>query len=294
MPFTVSIAQALLEASETLRTAGVPEPRKEAATLLSEILEKDRTFLIAHAADLLDENVLQRFGDVVGRRATGEPSQYITGSQDFYGKRFIVTPDVLIPRPETEGLVETAIRYATDLIAPLSILDVGTGSGCIAITLVHELPDSRATGVDISPAAIAIARKNADLHRVFDRVSFLVSDCFSSLSPETSFNLIVSNPPYVSAGAMPGLQREVRDHEPAIALSPGIDGLAIIRRLLLEAPPYLGDDGLLVMEIGFDQGEAVQTLIDPEIWHLFGIMPDLQGIPRIVVLKKHSASRPDS
>ena len=294
MPVTVSIAQVLLEASETLRTAGVPEARKEAATLLSEVLEKDRTFLIAHAGDLLDENVLHRFRDFVGRRAAGEPSQYITGSQDFYGRRFIVTPDVLIPRPETEGLVETAIRYAATLIAPLSILDVGTGSGCIAITLVQELPDARATGVDVSAPAIAVARNNADLHRVSDRVSFLVSDCFSSLSPESSFNLIVSNPPYVAASAMPGLQREVRDHEPAIALSPGVDGLAIIRRLLREAPSYLSDDALLVMEIGFDQGEAVQALIDPDVWHQLGIMPDLQGIPRIVVLKKLRAPHPDS
>ena len=169
--------------------------------------------------------------------------------------------------------------------AATTICDVGTGSGCIALTLLCELNDARAVAVDKSPAALEIAKFNAQKLSVADRVEFVVSDCFDALDPR-QFDLIVSNPPYVSANVLPGLQREVRDHEPLIALSPGPDGLSVIRRLIREAPAFLNQNGHLMMEIGFDQGEAVQQLIDASVWQSLEIRSDLQRIPRIVVLRK--------
>jgi release factor glutamine methyltransferase len=221
---------------------------------------------------------------VVERRAQGEPLQYITGVQDFYGREFRVTPDVLIPRPETELLVEAALEVVKGISAPL-ICDIGTGSGCIAVTLLCERGDARAMAVDVSEPALAVSTQNAQRHGVTDRIALRISDCFHGLEP-TAFDLIVSNPPYVSASALPGLQREVRDHEPLVALSPGADGLSVIRRLLDDGPAFLNAAGHLIMEIGFDQGEKVQELINPNHWRLLEIRPDLQQIPRIVVLRR--------
>jgi release factor glutamine methyltransferase len=280
----ISIAEALREAAEMLEQNGVAEARREAGALLSHVIGKNRTFLISHAEDLIGESELRRFRKVITRRAAGEPAQYITGTQDFYGRAFRVTPAVLIPRPETELLVEAALGV---LDADARICDVGTGSGCIAITLLCERQDAYAVAIDVSEAALEVARKNASEHSVGPRIEFVTSDCFTALDPKTdSFDLIVSNPPYVSAKMLPGLQREVREHEPRVALSPGVDGLSVIRRLLFESPRFLGENGRLIMEIGFDQSEAVQQLVDKEVWILKDILPDLQGIPRIVVLRK--------
>src|ERR1051325_8917920 len=169
-----SIAEVLREASQMLEHAGVPEARREAGSLLSFVIEKDRTFLISHAEDELDDLRVDQFREVVERRAAGEPLQYITGVQDFFGREFRVTPDVLIPRPETELLVEAALEV--DRAASL-ICDVGTGSGCIALTLLCELNGARALGLDKSPAALEVAKFNADKLSVADRAEFVVSDC---------------------------------------------------------------------------------------------------------------------
>jgi release factor glutamine methyltransferase len=282
---SISIADSLLQASQLLRDAGVPEARREASSLLSHVIGKDRTFLISHAENLISDGDQHRFQQCVARRATGEPLQYITGVQDFYGRAFRVTRDVLIPRPETELLVEAALEVIDDS-AP-SICDIGTGSGCIAVTLLCERNNARAVAVDISVAALEVAKQNARDNSVTDRAVFVVSDCFESLdAKEFQFELVVSNPPYVSSDMMEGLQREVRDHEPLVALSPGADGLTVIRRLLKEAPAFVKKGGHLIMEIGFDQGDAVRELIDEKFWRLTAIRPDLQGIPRIVVLQR--------
>lgn len=281
-----SIADLLRDATRALQTAGVPEARREAGSLLSFVIGKDRTFLISHAEDRLDAMVLDRFRETVGRRAQGEPLQYITGVQDFYGREFRVTTDVLIPRPETELLIEAALAVIGGVSAPL-ICDVGTGSGCIAVTLLCERSDARAVAVDVSQAALAVAAENARRHGVGERVDLKISDCFAELDP-TPFDLIVSNPPYVSSRALSGLQREVRDHEPLVALSPGADGLSVIRRLLHDGPAFMKPSGHLIMEIGFDQGEKVQELIDPNRWRLVEIRPDLQSIPRIVVVERRA------
>ena len=284
MPEQTSIANSLREASQALEARGVPESRREAGSLLSFVIGKDRTFLISHADDSLEEPEVDRFREVVARRAEGEPLQYITGVQDFYGREFRVTPDVLIPRPETELLVEAALEVIADVRGP-SICDVGTGSGCIALTLLCERTDARAVAVDVSEAALKVAAQNAHVLGVGDRIELKISDCFDGLD-RTTFDLIVSNPPYVSSAALPALQREVRDHEPLVALSPGADGLSVIRRLLRDAPGFLNAGGHLIMEIGFDQGETVQSLIDTKLWRLVEIRPDLQSIPRILVVQK--------
>jgi release factor glutamine methyltransferase len=280
-----TIASAIQEAAQILRSAGVPEARREAGSLLSFVLGKDRTFLISHAEDQLVGDSLERFRESVERRASGEPLQYIVGVQDFFGREFRVTPDVLIPRPETELLVEAVLEVVAR--SARFVCDIGTGSGCIAISLLCEMSEARAVAVDKSTAAIEIAKLNALKHSVSDRILFAVSDCFDSLdSSQYQFDLVVSNPPYVAGAMLEGLQREVRDHEPLVALSPGLDGLTMIRRLLLEAPAFLKNNGHMVMEIGFDQGEEVERLVGAAVWDLLEIKPDLQGIPRIVVLQK--------
>lgn len=282
---SVSIGEALQTASDELDRAGVPEARKEARSLLAHVLDVDWAVFITNPDKPMAESSLSRFQELVSRRTTGEPAQYITGIQDFYGRRFEVTPDVLIPRPETEGLVETVLPLLS-VASPVSICDVGTGSGCIAITILCENGFAHAVGVDISEAALEVAKRNAKAHNVANRISFIKSDCFDAFTHDKTFDLIVSNPPYVSARVLSGLQREVRDHEPRVALTPGDDGLAVINRLITDAPRFLKPEGHLVIEIGFDQSESIAALVDRTVWQLMDIVPDLQQIPRIVVLKR--------
>lgn len=281
-----SIARALVEAAQILRQAGVPEARREAASLMEHLTGHDRTFLITHAEKALASSDVRRLRHLVDRRTAGEPLQYITGRQDFYGLDFEVTPDVLIPRPETELLVETALALLAQTERPF-ICDVGTGSGCIPISLLHERPDAVAIGLDISAPALAVAARNAIRHHVRERLSLVVSDCLAAIDHErTRFSMLVSNPPYVAEDTLRGLQREVREHEPRLALTPGGDGLLIIRRLITDAPRFVEMGGHFLMEIGFDQHEAVRELIDRSVWELLDIHKDLQGIPRIVSLRR--------
>ncbi|HZE69427.1 MAG TPA: peptide chain release factor N(5)-glutamine methyltransferase [Pyrinomonadaceae bacterium] len=286
-----SIGESISWGARILSQAGVPEARREASSILAHVLKSGRTHLISHSDEFIDHEKLEKFKEYLQRRAAGEPLQYITGIQDFFGLEFIVTPAVLIPRPETELLVQVALDLLDrEQHGSSMVCDVGTGSGCIVISLLKALPNTRAMAIDISAAAIEVADINAVRHQVRARVSFAVSDCFSALNNSTPpFDMIVSNPPYVAAASMPGLQREVRDHEPRVALSPGGDGLSVIRRLLEQSPRYLKAQGHLLFEIGFDQGEAVRELIRGDVWEVLDIHPDLQGIPRIVALQKRAA-----
>jgi release factor glutamine methyltransferase len=285
----ISIAEIILQGAHRLRKAGVPEARREAGSLLSFVLGRDRSFILTHAEDVVGEEQAERFREYLERRAQGEPLQYITTNQEFFGLDFEVTKDVLIPRPETELLVETALKlFAGPADAPF-ICDVGTGSGCIVITLMKQLKEARAVAIDISPEALAVARRNAERYSVTERIDFVLSDCFAalnSLDSRPSFDLIVSNPPYVEEGAMADLQREVRDFEPRNALAAGADGLEIIRHLLLEATKFLKPSGYFLFEIGFNQAPTVRDLLDPKIWRLMDIHKDLQGIPRTVALQR--------
>ncbi|HEX9919347.1 MAG TPA: peptide chain release factor N(5)-glutamine methyltransferase [Pyrinomonadaceae bacterium] len=291
---STKIRQALTEASAVLRAAGIIDARPDARALLSHTLARDHAFLIAHSDDELDPSALALFRERIGRRAAGEPVQYITGRQEFYGLDFEVTPAVLIPRPETELLVETALELLREGRAAPLVCDVGTGSGCIPIALLHERVDARACALDISPAALAVAARNAARHGVEERLTLLVSDCFDALdagSRAQTFDLITSNPPYIAERDIAGLQREVREHEPRLALTPGGDGLSVIRRLFAEAPRFLDAGGHLICEIGYDQHEAVAGLVDENVWTLLDIRRDLQGIPRVVVLRRREGPR---
>lgn len=285
---SLTIAEALRAAAARLREAGLAESRREAGTLLSHALGRDHAFLITHADDHLTAAEASDFRACVERRAAGEPFQYIAGRQEFYGLEFEVTPDVLIPRPETELLVEKALELLKGVDAPL-LCDVGTGSGCIAVTLLHERADARGFALDLSRAALAVAARNAARHHLGERLQLLVSDCFDALRSDAHevlrFDLIASNPPYVPESDLESLQREVREHEPRLALTPGGDGLSVIRRLVAEAPEFLKPGGHLLIEIGFGQHERVAALVDPTVWTLLDIHPDLQGIPRTVALR---------
>jgi release factor glutamine methyltransferase len=282
-----SIARAIVEAAQILRQAGVAEARREAASLLEHITGHDRTFMITHAETALSSSDVRSLRNLVERRATGEPLQYIRGYQEFYGLDFEVTPDVLIPRPETELLVEKALKLLDKTTQPARVCDVGTGSGCISIAILHKNPTAQAIGLDLSLPALRVAARNGARHNVNERLSLAASDCFNAIdSRRARFSMIVSNPPYVTEDALTNLQREVRDHEPHLALTPGGDGLRIIRRLIADAPHFLDAGGYLLMEIGFDQHEAVRNLIDHQVWELLDIHKDLQGISRTVALRK--------
>lgn len=281
----VTIAETLRGAAETLRAAGVPNDLLDAQTLLAHAIGHDRTYLIVNFNRDVPADRLDAYQALIARRAAGEPLQYITGHQEFFGLDFEVTPDVLIPRPETELLVEEALRIASEarLAAPV-ILDLGTGSGCIALAIARELPGARVIAVDLSPAALGVARRNAERHGL--AVSFVASDLLTAFA-ETGFaDLILSNPPYIAADEMPGLQREVRDWEPRLALTDEGDGLRFYRRLLDEAPARLKPGGHLLCEMGYAQSEAVSAMADRARWEAPRLIDDLQGIPRTIVLRK--------
>ena len=282
---TVSIDNTVAEAAKLLKTKGVDRPHLEASLLLADLLGRDRAYLIAHGADEVAADQYEDFKSRIARRAAGEPLQYITGHQEFFKLDFEVTPDVLIPRSETELIVEAALDLI-DKTSALRFAEIGTGSGCIAITLLREFLNFRAIAVDISIAALKVARRNAERHRVTDRLRLIESDGFGAIEPNETFELIVSNPPYVSDEEMERLQREVR-FEPARALAGGPDGFAVIRELLNDAPAFLQSGGYFIFEIGFGQGETVKELIDQQVWELIEIRHDLADIPRTVVLRKN-------
>jgi release factor glutamine methyltransferase len=280
-----SINSAITEGAQTLAAAGVNDARREAASLMGCALKRDRTFVIAHAEDELSEDRLQRFRELLARRAQREPLQYLTGRQEFFNLDFEVTPDVLIPRPETEIIVEAGLELARGDQAPF-IAEIGTGSGCVVISLLHELPDARALATDLSLSALRVAQRNAKRHNVIDRLNLVQADGFAPGQDGVQFSLIVSNPPYVTESEFAGLQPEVRDHEPRMALVSGADGLSHIRVLLREAPAHLRQDGYFIFEIGFEQRVAVERLIDHALWNVIEVRKDLEGIPRTFVLQK--------
>ena len=284
---SATIAETLKLASQQLRTASVPNDVLDAQTLLAEALGKDRTYLIVNFNEQLSEELLAKFQRLIARRSAGEPVQYITGHQQFFGLEFEVTPDVLIPRPETELIVEETIRLVEeDKISAPVILDVGTGSGCIAIALARELEDAQITACDISEAALNVARRNATKHELANRIQFINSDLLSAF-PETQLaDFILSNPPYVAANELPTLQREVRDWEPHTALTDHADGLSLYRRLLNESPSRLKPGGYLICELGHTQSEAVSAMADSQVWEASRLLDDLQAIPRTLVLRK--------
>ncbi len=281
---TMNVGEALSEAMESLRGEPIGSPRMAAETLLMHVLGRDRSWVIAHSEAALSEGQAAQFRAAVARRAKGEPLQYITGHQEFWGLDFKVTPQVLIPRPETEHLVEAAVAKVRELKwEQPRIVDVGTGSGCIALAIKSELPQAEVHAVDISWEALAVAQENAERLKLYVEFgqSDLLSDFRRGRSTATQFDLVVSNPPYVGRSEWEKVQREVREHEPEVAVFAGDHGIEIYRRLAPEAKAALKPGGWLMMEIGYSQEQAVLELMD-EFADVKSI-PDLQGIPRVVV-----------
>jgi release factor glutamine methyltransferase len=276
----MTIAEALSEATAILEIGEVPDARRDANSLLRLAISRDKTFVIAHPEYTLKVDELERLREYVERRANREPLQYIAGVTEFYGLDFEVTEDVLIPRPETEMIVERAIEILAGLDGP-SICEVGVGSGCIVVSILVNVKIATAVGGDVSEKALALAKRNAKKHAVADRLELKTSNVFDRIA-ENGFDVIVSNPPYVPKGELGALQPEVAQYEPHSALSDGGDGLSIIRRIIDDAPGHLRPGGHLLMEIGFDQDETVRAMLAPEIWENIDIEPDLQGIPRMV------------
>ncbi len=280
----ISISKAILEGAQVLRAAEVGGARRESASLLAHAVGRDRTFIVTHANEPLESAAVESFRKLIERRAAGEPLQYLTGHQEFFKLDFEVTPDVLIPRPETELVVEIALELLKGNLDPF-IADIGTGSGCIAISLLHERSDAQAIATDISAAALCVAQRNAVRHGVIDRLTMIESDCFAKINADRPFSLIASNPPYIRDDEIGTLQREV-GFEPRTALAGGPDGLDIVRRLLRETAPFLAPRGHFVFEIGFGQSATVEQSINREVWELSEMRPDLQGIARTIVLRK--------
>lgn len=274
----MDVRTALRQGQQLLEDADISAPRLTAEVLLMRATGHDRAWLYAHSTDELSELWWIHYGRYLHQRLQGEPSQYITGHQEFYGRDFRVTPAVLIPRPETEGLVEAVLARANAATAPVTVLDIGTGSGAIAITLALETK-TRVIASDISLPALAVAQQNARALQA--QVQFAACDLGSAFAGAV-FDLIVSNPPYVAERDRPTLQPEVRDHEPALALFAGDDGLALYRRLIPEAARLLRPGGWLMMELG--RADAVREMLHD--WHDVQIQNDLAGIARVVIARR--------
>jgi release factor glutamine methyltransferase len=328
------VRAALKQGLARLREAHVPSFTLAAELLLLHVLGRDRTWLYAHPEEQVSVADIERFFALIARRANGEPTQHLTGKQEFWGLEFEVTPDVLIPRPETEHVIEVALerlavrelragRKQTLTGEGLQIADIGTGSGCIAIALARELPGATIYATDISSAALVVAQRNAMQQAVADRIRFLecnLLDGFLSSAAASaeasvvgapyieplrgttvpnaehgsrtaehgarSFDLIASNPPYIGRREAATLMREVRDHEPEIALYGGEEGYELYADLIAQAAAHLKPGGILVLELGHNSLPAVRPLLEAPIWTNVAATNDLAGIPRVLAAER--------
>ncbi len=258
--------------------------RRDAETLLLHLLRKNRAWMLAHLDDELGYECAEQYIALLERRFAGEPMQYIFGEAEFYRLPFRVNPDVLIPRPETEHAVEKVLKLATNFAAP-RIVDVGTGSGAIAVALAHELPEAVVTATDLFASALSVARENVQRNGVAERIRFLEGDLLEPVAGE-QFDIVISNPPYVPNGDRESLAVEVRDYEPGQALFAGADGLDMYRRLIPQAFAVLASGGYVVLEIGHGQEPPVGALLGEAGFENIEFTPDLQGIPRVVEARK--------
>jgi release factor glutamine methyltransferase len=274
-----SSAGEALQAARTRLAAVSKNPRRDAELLLSHLLGWDQAALLTHPERLLSPTEADQFESMLSRRLASEPVQYITGLQEFFGLPFEVSPAVLIPRPETEHLVEAVLERFGRESSP-RIVDVGTGSGAIAVALAHAIPRSRVTAVDLSSSALEVAQRNAERHGVSERVTLLQSDLLAALE-SADFELVVSNPPYIAEGEV--LEPQVFNYEPRSALYAGPTGLEVYERLIPQARKVLKPQGWLMLEIGYRQSPALLKLLSD--WNEVSLLDDLQGIPRVVQAK---------
>ncbi|MBZ5649353.1 MAG: peptide chain release factor N(5)-glutamine methyltransferase [Acidobacteriia bacterium] len=279
----MTLRAALASATSRLTAASAPSPRMNAELLLMFTLECDRAYLYAHPERKLSADERRRYDQTLTERERGIPAQYITGHQEFWGMDLIVSPAVLIPRPETEHVIEAVLAHVGRAPSPtaalLRIVDVGTGSGCIALALAKELPQAKIDATDISPAALEIARANAARHQLDERIQFHQTDLLRGFE-RGAFDFVVSNPPYVGESEADQVQLEVRKHEPRNAVFAGETGLEVIERLIPQAGESLKPGGWLVMEISGTIADRVRGLLAG--WHDVQVTRDLQGIPRVV------------
>jgi release factor glutamine methyltransferase len=332
----LNVRAALKNGIAQLREADVASFTLAAELLLLHVLARNRTWLYAHPEEPITDADGQRYFDLIARRAAGEPTQHLTGKQEFWGLEFELTPDVLIPRPETEHVIEVALdrlalreiragRPQTTSGEGLQIADIGTGSGCIAIALAKELPAANFLATDISPAALAVAKRNADRHGLTERIVFSEANLLSPVRAQQaapqpgkiqnsappavhgsqvtghesrlhsplatrhsplSFDLIASNPPYIGRREAPSLPLEVRDHEPHAALFGGEEGYELYADLITQSAQHLKSGGILVLELGHSSLPAVQPLLDTTNWTSVGVTNDLAGIPRVIAAER--------
>lgn len=285
-PKVWTIKELLAWTTEFLKSKGNDDAKREAEILLGHVLGCTRVDLFVRFEEQPAEADRTKFRELIQRRVAGWPVAYLVGSREFYLLNFEVTPATLIPRPDTETLVLEALKRLKPLSSP-EVLDIGTGSGCIVVSLAHQKKDARATATDLSPDALDVAKRNAAKHGVAGRITFLQGDLFAPLPPDSRFDLIASNPPYIAQGEFPALASGVRDHEPRLALDGGPDGLAFYRRIAKAAPAFLTPGGSLLLEIGYTQDEAVRALLAerPEL-EVGPTLKDMGGHPRVVTAKR--------
>lgn len=279
---TWTIGAILSWTGQYFRDKGVATPRLDAEVLLSHILGRDRLYLYLNYDQPLEPAELAAFREAVKQRALRVPVAYITGHKEFMGLDFIVTSDVLVPRPDTEVLVEAALARLAGVSTPV-VLDLGTGSGAIIVSLLHRLQAATGVGVDISPGALAVARANAQKHGVAARLALKQGDLFAPVAGQ-AFDAIVANPPYIPDGDIAGLEPEVR-HEPRTALAGGADGLDFYRRIVAGAPGHLKDGAFLAVEVGCGQAAAVAGLAAVSGLGVEAVIRDYAGIERVVVMR---------
>jgi release factor glutamine methyltransferase len=271
---TPTVEQALRRAAAVLRQAGIDNPIREARLLLGHALGRTPADLLRDTAAPIDTTAFDRF---VARRAAHEPMAYILGRQGFWSLEFLVSPATLIPRPDSESIVEAALV----LPPPERVLDLGTGTGCLLLSVLHERPSAFGVGVDLAPAAAALARRNAERLGLADRAAFLCCDWANGLNGR--FDLVLSNPPYIEHSAIPALMPEVAQHEPQTALDGGLDGLDAYRAIVQMLPALLTPRGAAVLELGIGQGPSVAALA-ATVGYTASFRPDLAGIDRAIVL----------
>jgi release factor glutamine methyltransferase len=282
-----TVATARHWAAEQFKNTGIEFSSLSADRLLGFALKWDRVRLLSHSEETLTDESWTRFQSLIGRHIAGEPIQYLTGEQEFYGLAFRVTPAVLIPRPETEILVEEALTLIRNCgNSTVRIADVGTGSGCIAIAIAHQVAGANCWAIDISAPALRLAKENAVRHGTINRIHFVQSDLLDCFSPVPQFDFILCNPPYVALAECDSLPSSVRDHEPHTALFGGDSGLEVYRRLVPQIVPRLVPNGYFLIEIGAGQAVQAAEIIEKAGLSLQTVLNDLRQIPRCVVGRK--------
>ena len=283
---TWTIGSLVKWATDDFRTRGIENPGLDAQVLVAYALGIDRTRVIIESTRPLEGAELKQLRDLVKRRRTHEPIAYLRGHREFYGREFLVDPRVLIPRPDTEALVDVALERSSHVSLSTRVLDLCTGSGCIAITLARQRPTARVVATDISEDALTVARENAYRLGAYN-VAFRHGDLFAALDGasrllSTTFDMVTANPPYIPSGDIPGLMPDVRDFEPRLALDGGTDGLDLVRRIVADAPRYLAVDGVLALEIGAGEAADTQTILEAAGYRDVAIARDYGKIERVV------------